>query len=538
MFKKICIFVLLVLSTFMLASCSDGESTISPDLLNQNIPAQDVVKVPKNQVTLSTIASEYIVDNYYYNIAGLIKVRDQDYNYSVWSLFKGDVLFPYEENLTIQIFNVSNLGYYVSTTNLENKVTVYDILGNIVVEKDKYYYWSVTGSRKAIYDDNNKLLYYEYYETITTLTDTDYTAGVRENTFKTYKIDSLAKTRTEVINENNDYYPGADAKVDLKQLGLEGYYARTYNDYIYIYDDANVLKAKIRQDEGNFIGGMDGVIIAQNIYEVDEKSENYSYIYNSRKYLLKTYAYDLMTGNKKELKVNYRIEDFDQFKDENGKYKYGYVEIKDIISKNLADGTLNVIIDKNGKIISEVGPFNILTLKRIANGHYYDASSRSILNANLEPIFTFNSGAIPYFVPNVELVIIQNNIYYGAIDYSGKIIIPFDYISIATPFYNGKTLAINKSNKNYLLNSNGTSTEITENVYQISNGLFFKYNNTGSLNQAFIMDYNGIEKERFDYVSPAIPNFLTFTNIYGSYYVARFALESGYKYVLVDATLE
>lgn len=529
---------LLIVSLILIVSgCTSKKFTLSSDIILNNIEKSNPIKVPVNDVFASDFGELTVTNDIAYTTGYLI-VTDEIGRRGCWSLAENRLIVPLQTDLTINLKSVTNFGYYIETMSFDDKKTIYDPSGIIVVDTDKYMVANVTGNRKPIYDDLGKFLHYEYIEVVTTLTVKDSELGLQQ-TIKEYKIDPKTKQRTLINNDLGDYYKGDDVKkVDLKKFGLDGYYGKEFNSYIYIYKNDDTLVQTIQIPESDVTVIFDGKILIQTSYLVDSFTDNYTYIENGKRYVLITTSIDLLKNDKKNLKLPYKITSLIPFNDKNDIAMYSYVKMRKINSKILIPETTNAIVDSKGTILTEINGVDFSSLKRLDDKHYYDSKSKYVINDKLEPLYLL---PLEYSIIQSEniIVLIQNN-KYGAIDYDGKVVIPFEYTNLLTSFNNGSTIGTHSDGHSYIVQKDGKTKKIEDSYLFISSGLVLTYKNTSlapEQYQGIIMDYQGNAKYTFDSTSPNMPNFQFFSNLYGTYQVARYPITGGNKYIVINTTL-
>lgn len=186
-------------------------------------------------------------------------------------------------------------------------------------------------------------------------------------------------------------------------------------------------------------------------------------------------------------------------------------------------------------MLKEVGPFDLTDLKRLGENYFYDVNTRTVLNDNLIPQYSFSVGHNAYFVDG--LIIVRKDGICGAIDYEGKIIIPFVYSSISSYIYNGKRVGYHIDGKVYLVEADGTKDEISPLYKHITQGLLYKfqYDEIKEKYVGEIVDYGYNVKINFDFDSFWSLDFNSgFSNIYGGYLVNRYRVNNIDKYILID----
>ena len=98
MVKKNAILFLIIFLFLLLAGCEQPEKfELTDGMIRENLVVVERGLVPNK--TSRSAASKIIM--FGMKKGGLLLVRDEDWNDSCWSLFSGDLLFPFEEGTTV-----------------------------------------------------------------------------------------------------------------------------------------------------------------------------------------------------------------------------------------------------------------------------------------------------------------------------------------------------------------------------------------------------------------------------------------------------
>lgn len=494
--KKFLIFIVLLSSIIFLSACGDAnpQIRIPADIVAANVKKIEEAKKQVNNVTIVNLGNYVTVDNSQEQ-NGLLVVEDTQGKKTVFSILTNKIMFPTEADLTISFFMVNYIGVYVKVVDSTGRTTIYDINGNLVLAKDDYYSYSVTSEVKN--EDVNGENVNNYYEIVEFLTRVDQEKG-SDKTKQRFKIDVKNKTKELVIEPDSEYYEDTIDRYDLTQFGLAGYYLKNIGDFIYVYNPKGKVIQTFNSTEFDTSFLLGRKIIVQDSYKVHFDSDKYSYIKDEVKYDLFTYQIDLVTGKKKQLNLDYKIISVEPILDRKGKYNYASVEIKEIVNKHLSTASKDALIGEKGKIISYFGDFRLNNVRKLNSKTYFDFAAGYLLNERLEPIekLPFVRG----IVPSEQLIIFKSGSHYGAINYEGKIIIPFEYMNLPTIFYEGKVVATHKNGNIYLIDTKGNITEFYgEYDASIVEGLLVKYIRSENRNIGIFYNYNLEEIERFSY---------------------------------------
>lgn len=525
MVKKILMFLLVIFLSFPLVACQKGDIDSLGAIIRNNLSATTSDREQKNELVVSDLVDLVIISNK----DGILLVGNAEGNYSCWSLFSGKLIFPFEEGIEIDFLDKTWGFKYIQTTNSDGEITIYDIFGSTIIAKDQYVLAEVDVVTEVVEDETGAMQTY-YIEVVKTLTVKDYSMGITEPKIKKFILNIEERTREEFSNEKNEDYIVKD--IDYLDLYcLEGYYALSVNEMLFIYNkkDELINKINLAGIEYDNICALNGKILFQKVYLLEEENKDYTFISSGKKYLLDTFTIDILTGKKKELKVDYLIKNLFACKDEKGYFVYAYGKVKKIVARNLLSYSTNVIIDDKGKIIADLKELDFHDLTPIGN-YFYDSNTGFFYNNDLNPVYTVE-GMVTIDKKN-EIIIVRDGVYYGVYDDELTLRLPFDYIELSL-FYRGKAIGKGSDGKYYIVDLNNNKTEISNHFLKITNGLLFVPRN----DVYSIIDYNNNVKYSVVYNNPNAPNFTSINNAYGEFLYTSFENNHQISYVLIDITL-
>lgn len=538
--KNIIILINVTLFAFFLSSCGNSnEEEIEQINLTEDIVFNNVSEVSESTTQLNHVKvidiGELDVYRSYLDY-GILVVTDSQNQKGVWSLLEDKLIIPLQPDVNIAVWVDNVFGAYIKVFYTYCEIAIYDINGYEVLKKDDYVIADVGGSKEAIHDSEGIIQDYIYYETVTSLTQAEKDEGTLEPTVVTSKVNVNTKQR-ELIRLTRDYYAGNNIdQFDLGKYGLEGYYAKIIEKIIYVYEkDTDKLIQKLLYPNSSFRTIFGGHIFLQSSYQVDRYATEFSFIDNGYKYQLRTTSINLLTGEEKVIDVNYKITSINPFQDENKIYNYGHIELKKISSKILfSNDSYESIINTNGKIVADVTGDNFNSLLRLDDSHIFDNQKYLMLDNELNPLFVVpTSSSIVY---SEGIIIFRDKGLYGAIDYDGKVVIPFEYEYLSPNFYDGKTYGRGLNNINQLINLDNT-TNIIEGSYEyITKGLLLIYNRNleRNLYEGEIINYDGEIIATVEYNKPYIEYYPgVVENAFGTYKIMRFPGEGGFIYISI-----
>ena len=550
--KKTFRLILLMFLLVALASCNllKSDFELKDEVIENNVIEEaEEQKSPVNNIVL-TNASKYVTngpatrDYVFINVAGQ--------NVGAMSLYNGKMIVPINNNYYLSNLSASYYYEYIPSNYImaENKndglITLYDAYGHLVLSGRKYVDINISMTKEEEKDSDDKVIAkyvienvtYQYYDEL----------GAIISGSKKIRTNIETRVREDDYQGNtNDYEKNIGTKMDLDKFGLKGYYAIRSNSNLYVYNsDDELVNRLIIDSYSNFFGssaiyGANGKLIIQKAYLRDFFAEEYDIIIDAMKYKFSSKTVDILTGEEKEIDLDYIITGLETFYDENNKPSYGLAKIRKIEEENVNTFESNVILSDDLEIIYELGDVDISSFKKLKDGMYYDTSTRRIFNSKLEPVLKLNSNDTILF--KEELIIAYNNKYnrYGIIDYSGNIVVPFEYNSIDPIFIDGKVYAKDLNNKGKIINTKGEVTDLPKDTYYISAGLLLvtEIDNTETFSQGKIIDYSLNAITSFEFLSYSSPYPFQFSNMYGNHFVLQILKDSGKcDYILIDASLK
>ena len=349
---------------------------------------------------------------------------------------------------------------------------------------------------------------------------------------KIFRTDCKTFKRTEI----EEYKTNENKKESLFDYGLDKYYGEYKDGTLYIYNNKDKLINEFTYpnwDKSIITGGK---FIYQNVEEVEDTSEDFTYIDSGKKYKLISKQKDFLTSEEKELNLDYKIIDLKPFKSKTGRVTYAYGKVKKIVDGSLALEDSYVIINNKGKILDEREDDLLGRVYKFGD-KYIDYETWTLYDKNLKQFHKFEESVSSrpegYFV-------LRKDGKLGMLDTNLETIIPYEYDSIEKSFVDGNILAITPNNKYFVYNKAGEAKELI-NIYQnkfvISNGLIFTYEINEELNKttAKIIDYE--DNVKYTNTFNSFKEYET-SNFYGEYYVYLMEDDTEVKCVLVNVSTD
>lgn len=257
--------------------------------------------------------------------------------------------------------------------------------------------------------------------------------------------------------QTGDYYIGGI--VDLAKKGMPGYYlARSgdANNVYTIYNAKGEIKASFAVQSKlsdhpmiQEIGIIGNKMVFQVAEQVADDSENYDVFirdvnpdylnrHSGAKYVIESFSYDLLTGQRYEFDTDYYFKDITPIKGVgNGDYLYA-VTFSTINETKTLNAALTYIIDKDLLAHDNITGFDFgagdktdpYTLKQLQDGKYYDDERNIVFSNALKPIVHLNGIQNLQYVPEHNVFLGQYNGKWGLVGTDGKVAAEFKYDSI------------------------------------------------------------------------------------------------------------
>lgn len=474
-FSLLLIFIL----TFVITGCSlfsSKEFELTEELIDQNLKKTNEEEIP-NSLIVSNLEEYYIEDDKYVS-EGLVLVKNKEGQKTFFSLITGKPLFPFVDDLYYTYRKIGVHSVYIYKVKVNGIITeVYDVLGNSLIPKGEYLYVNISTRSVTEYQPEGQITY--ELETI------EYKHINGDHMSKESRIYYHTGKRVDVSSVDSFEIE----KKELVEFGLKNYFGYLKSDIFYIFDSKDQLVNKVNLPKVDFLI-MDGKIISQTLYEMDDKDADYDLIENGRKYKLVTKSIDMLTGKEKDLDLNYQISYMAPLKDEEGVLRYAHGRLKKIENYRATTTNYYVIIDSNGKIVKKLDIYLFDKIQKFGD-KYID--KHVLLDKNLNPIKQINN--MEYLIPNSDLLVAKQNTLYGAINSEESIVIPFQYKSLGRKFIDGKLLGIDENNNYHIIDKSGNINKelnLYDSVYPLADGFIYSYEYDTVL-QKFkvkIIDYN------------------------------------------------
>ncbi|MCQ2793124.1 MAG: hypothetical protein MJ221_01700 [Bacilli bacterium] len=410
--NKICALLVMPLMVGMIASCSprrqslnEGSNVITKKLLDANVSKEEFYSIKNSfkEIRLSDEGLDTATIQVVPNFEGMVSIQYADGKTAIYSALKQSYLLPKDKYDVISTatnqYSQPTLLYALKFDSASNPSfgKYFDRQGNLIFENtnEKIFEFVNTNSfyvknKEGVYDLVQSYDCYFRNEKYNTHVESKFFIGndlVKTTLDKNYDDTPFFQEEGKPYDIHQDV--SSIGEYDLADYGLEGYSLLELGNKMYVYDSKRNLNNSFTIGECDSIFLLDGSILTQKTYQVDEKYENYTYTNGTSYYVVETYQYDVLTGNKSELKVDYVIDSpVYEIYDEEGKYvKYDAIDLFFISERVLSSEVQTYIIDGKGVLHNNLtGLPNLPILEKF--GEYYALSSSgtvTLFDENLEP---------------------------------------------------------------------------------------------------------------------------------------------------------
>lgn len=555
--KKRLALLLGLVSVIVLASCSGGGSTNTPNPqgtgdwgapeVSKNIEAEQQEQDPEAKETnVYNVAANEVFErkhvvNANYAQYGLLVLRNDSGYLGFYSLNHNKYLIErqfIEKAVQYTVTQDNNVGYLLKIV-YDDILYVYDALGNKVYESDADADLSnianvvdITSTcvNKKVYltvEDETETVYYEYN-----------TSGAisKVNKIPT-QVNVVVEDDTPTFNKNSRYVD--IQKIDLKKYGFDGYYLSAKGELFTVFDTSNTPKSTFTIPTGAKVTIAGGKLIYQNAFITSDDETNYSYFDGNHKYIVETYQVNLLSGEKKALNTSYILNNvLGPYMDKDGVYNFALVTVKRFDNKVLRTNEM-VILNSEGVIVSNLNGYEPDNFVRIGTG-YYNTETKVLYDGQMKEI-AYLSAINPTFYPDYNCFIGTINNKYGVVNSSGNVLVPFEYTSLyANKSEDGFIFGVKNDNLYRVDLKNGTETLLANKYTKYDDYVYITETQTKVFNIEFVKNFllTNVNADRFDtaqgYSSSLYKsNVVVFTTTQKNYYMDTNTDRVDYRFVNV-----
>ena len=396
--------------------------------------------------------------------------------------------------------------------NKNNNYSCYDSFGNEIYKNSKFprevtYDIVKRGNKEQIYcyhsDDN-------YIPTITKLY---------------YSDDGKINKRIEFLDDENVKNKDDEIYLKLKKIindyEYEGNTFFLSNKLLTSYNKKGKIISSYKISNGidNFyIAGKS--LIYQTIEEISEDTKKFTYYdidSKDKKYLLKSYKLDLLSGKKKEIELDYKIFDWVKkenklgtplfetkdsletpvfYNDKRGRARYSLINANFINEDKNLSNKVELLVDETGDIVLNATNFAADRFIKLKNGNYYNLDNKIIYDKSLNIIVSLKEYTTIDYYSGLGFVTNKND-KFGLLSDDGKTLLENKYNFLGKHVYNRNIFAIKEDGNAYKVNIDTKKEEfLVESAYYsfYFNGLYGFKNDEAS----YYKDLNGFNYEIVD----------------------------------------
>lgn len=358
--------ILLALPLLALVACSNNPLGFSDDLgslIKANI---DEPQVTYEAATIEQVNRPLSFDGMakLNETSGLEVYQDSD-GYRFYSLVAEKEIATNENARSYVVYPHTLCGFLLTLGDV-NGTVIYDGFGNELVR----YSGQINPSFET--EDNQLRIFNQ------TNNEIEYT----------YTSSTPSKTYSGEAREDESQGGFADGE----SVGLPDYQISMGSGLWIIADkDGDIVSsfrvpAVIKGSDATLIAG--GVMLAQRSYPVPEDEGDYTYYQNGVKYVLESYALNMLEGDYATIELPYLIGNQQMMlNDADGNPNLALANIQKINDHRALDPEESVILDKEGNIIDwGLGSSFFASFVEMAGGYYYSQANRTIFDDKLNPI--------------------------------------------------------------------------------------------------------------------------------------------------------
>lgn len=503
--KKIFSIFVVAMSVFFLFSCMkeepEPEVPTEQDIWNggfvdQNITTENVTKEEetfvKNYFKSINFDEDVTILQTYLNL-GLVVVANEYDQVGFYSLQYQTYLVAPQYQLQwihnsnfVSTNDVDDIGFVINIY-YEDVWVSYDSFGNKIFEGTTEPTFTTTFVNDKVYlkvfDEENATIKYYVYNEAAALEPVDMIPTQDDSDAEDSEFEDNLGFGDLFIGE----------RLELDKFGLDGHYLLSSDNSIFtIFNASNTKVITFTLPENVSAFGIVGKnIIYQQTTVLPDEAEMYSLILQGKKYSNSVYLISVETGEITPVETEYLLlGNIIPYLNDQGQYLYGIASIGKIDDNKCVSDYHTYIIDETATLIQSLTGYKPLSFVKIGR-NYYNYVTNIIYDSNLNEI-AYIGDMNPQLIPEENMFIgtmkdEKGVNYYGAIDFNGKVIIPFEYVglnysnNLDFDVVDNWLIARKKDKDNntlyYRVNiSDGSRLFIGKNIEKLYNGLYLVKN--------------------------------------------------------------
>lgn len=480
------IFIGALSCALLLAGCGSGANYAERKTLDPNVISKNAVDLAKQEATKNydVVKSHNSMDfdnlkvaNSSYANKGVIVTKNEQGYIGFYNLLTDKKITNncFEEGFTsYTITSNSNVGFILNIQYL-NTTIVFDGLGNKLYEGESFI--------ETVFKNVDADLYVTVYgESYTKIYKYDETSLTTVDKIPTPQAEPDADDEKEYYNFTHGSAYTDIQRISLKNFGHDGYHASIYGSLISVFDKQDKVISTFNIPTSGSFGIIGDNFLCQEIFTTSDMAEEYDFIDEAHKYTAHTYSINYMNGKRKEIETKYKLGSLTPFKDKDGNYKYGLADIQLIESGKMLGNRFTYLMDSKLNFVQDVTGEDLKSFSKLPNGYFYNTSTKILYDDKMKIVSYLNG-----INPSLDIV---NGLFWGsmeqkigALDLTGKVVIPFEYTEKVSNIENNFIYLRKQDNsiEKYDV-STGDKYSITDNVVALTkNLLLLKNENSDTL---------------------------------------------------------
>ena len=427
----------LLAATFLLSGCGSSTKDVPRKDLDPKVISQNLEKTSSSkEETYEGISSKLttrinkdeVVSSTVYDLRynGIVATRNSKGYIGFFNAVLKKTLVNNcleQDAVSYQIYTDSNIGSYLKYV-YQGITQVVDFYGNVLYsgEVESFYDVNVSSTivnKKAyvVIVANGESKIFEYND-----------SGISV-------VEKIPDPETEESGDNFDPLKPGDLFVDsniidLSPYGHKDWYISIKSNFATVFNDQRKPQASIELPDEARVGIIGDKLLIQKQFELNEFDSEFVCEYNGRKYSLETYTIEYLTGKRHDIESTYFLtSDIEEFLDENGKSTTGLGHLRLINADRTCSTEADYILDKDFNPIQNVTGEYINRFTQLSNNYFYNTASKILYDSEMK-VVTYLSSLNPVIDRVNSMFWGTKDGYKGALDFSGKVKIPFEFESL------------------------------------------------------------------------------------------------------------
>ena len=268
---------------------------------------------------------------------------------------------------------------------------------------------------------------------------------------------------------DSERWPSA---VDGSLFGLDGYRISLGNYYVYVIDERGEVYSSYPAPSFDLNVGsavaVDGKLLIQESFALPDDAKEYSYYQNGTKYDLRSLSFDLLTGDVKDLNLDYLFGSYiGAYSSRKGKTDLAGASIYEIRDSKAVMESKKVLIDSSGKVVEEMDPYLLSGLYATGDG-YYSSTLKMAFDRSMR--LTADFSAYDSITPmyGMDCFFARAGGYASVLSSEGDVLVSKgDYTLLASQYSYDHAILINSTGTGYVYGPDMNLQEIEGTLYPL-----------------------------------------------------------------------